>query len=107
MTIDLAEIGNAVAAMEPAQAKRCGNCEYGAHVEAPGQVRCEGLPPTPLILGANQTPAGLEPKATTAQTPSSSSSPRRPRTRMGTTSPAPRAEGGTARSCRETPAGRQ
>lgn len=43
--------------------KRCGNCEFGFHDQSipHGQLRCEGLPPTPLILGANQTPAGLEP----------------------------------------------
>lgn len=41
--------------------KRCGNCEFGAKVDDHRQVRCEGLPPTPLVMGAVQTPAGVEP----------------------------------------------
>ena len=53
MTIDLAEIGNAVAAMEPAQAKRCGNCEHAKRLDLQF-IQCFGVPPTPVVIGGTQ-----------------------------------------------------
>ncbi len=39
---------------------RCGNCFFGSReMGVPeGQVRCEGMPPTPLVIGAVQGPDG-------------------------------------------------
>jgi len=39
---------------------RCENCFFGAKDAGvpDGQVRCEGLPPTPLVIGAVQAPDG-------------------------------------------------
>lgn len=46
-------------------AHRCGNCFYASGENVPDPinwVRCEGLPPTPIVIGMNQTPTGQEPQ---------------------------------------------
>ena len=43
--------------------RRCGNCWYSETEGVPnGQVRCEGLPPSPILVGMTQSPMGAEPQ---------------------------------------------